>query len=213
MDQTDCDGFLSAARLAADLALSPEVADRWAEESACVEMTVGGLAVHLVSQVVNAVRLLEAGPSDQEPVSLRHHYDHSAWVNNGLEHEVNVAIRTSSDEQAAEGPEALRRLAEESLARLPAVLEEVPGERSVLIPWAGWSLTAHDILVTREMEMMVHSDDLASSVGLPTPEFPGDVVASVLALLTSVAVHRHGQVALVRALSRPQRAQESVSAF
>jgi hypothetical protein len=35
----------------------------------------------------------------------------------------------------------------------------------------------------------------------------------VLDLLTRVAVRRHGQAALVRALSRPQRAPDSVSAF
>ena len=44
----------------------------------------------------------------------------------------------------------------------------------MLIPWQGWSLTAHDFLVTRLMEIVVHSDDLAASVGLPTPEFPDD---------------------------------------
>ena len=213
MDSTERDVFLSAARLAADLARSPEVAARWTEESACAGMTVGGLAIHLVSQLANAGRVLEAGPSDQEPVPLQHHYDHSAWVGNGPEHEANVAIRTGSDEQAAGGPQVVQDLAEEWLARLPVVLDKVPSGQSVLLPWAGWSLAAHDLLVTREMEMMVHADDLAASVGLPTPEFPDDVVASVLALLTSIAVRRHGQVALVRALSRPQRAQGSISAF
>jgi len=59
----------------------------------------------------------------------------------------------------------------------------------------------------------VHSDDLAASVDLPTPDFPDDAIAPVLGLLTGVAVRRHGQAALVRALSRPQRAPDSVSAF
>ena len=59
----------------------------------------------------------------------------------------------------------------------------------------------------------MHSDDLAASVGVPTPEFPDEAVRAVLALLTVVAVERHGQTALVRALSRPQRAPSSVSAF
>jgi hypothetical protein len=63
------------------------------------------------------------------------------------------------------------------------------------------------------MEIVVHSDDLAASVGLPTPEFPESVAAPVLALLTGVATRRHGQAAVVRALSRPQRAPSSVSAF
>ena len=61
--------------------------------------------------------------------------------------------------------------------------------------------------------MVVHSDDLAVSVDLPTPDFPDDVVAAVLGLLTMVAVERHGQTALVRALARPQRAPGDVSAF
>ena len=84
---------------------------------------------------------------------------------------------------------------------------------AVLIPWQGWALTVRDWLVTREMEIVVHSDDLAASVGVPTPEFPESVVTPVLALLTAVAARRHGQTALVRALSRPQRAPSSVSAF
>jgi hypothetical protein len=83
----------------------------------------------------------------------------------------------------------------------------------VLIPWQGWALTVHDWLVTREMEIVVHADDLAASVDLPTPEFPDAVLIPVLDLLTRVAIRRHGQAALVRALSRPQRAPASVSAF
>ena len=59
----------------------------------------------------------------------------------------------------------------------------------------------------------MHADDLAASIGVDTPEFPDDVVAPVLGLLAGVAVRRHGQAAVVRALSRPQRAPASVSAF
>ena len=51
------------------------------------------------------------------------------------------------------------------------------------------------------------------SVGADTPEFPDEAVGRVLGLLTWIAVRRHGQAAVVRALSRPQRAPSSVSAF
>ena len=110
-------------------------------------------------------------------------------------------------------PRPWRPLVEEQLGRLPDVLAAVGPDRAVLIPWQGWSLTVHDWLVTRKMEIVVHSDDLAASIGVPTPEFPEDVLAPVLGLLTGVAVRRHGQAAVVRALSRPQRAPASVSAF
>jgi hypothetical protein len=63
------------------------------------------------------------------------------------------------------------------------------------------------------METVVHSDDLAASIDVATPEFPDEVVSVVLGLLTDLAVRRHGATALVRTLTRPQRAPGSVSAF
>jgi hypothetical protein len=176
-------------------------------------MSVGGLAFHLGSQVTNTVRLMGAGLSDQEPIPLLEHYARAAWVHSTLDDEANVGIREGSDADAAAGPDALATLLDEQLALLPGVLDRAGPGAAVLIPWQGWSLTVDDWLVTRKMEIVVHSDDLAASVGVPTPEFPESVVTPVLALLTGVAVRRHGQAALVRALSRPQRAPSSVSAF
>jgi uncharacterized protein YbjT (DUF2867 family) len=69
------------------------------------------------------------------------------------------------------------------------------------------------------------SQRLLTLASLPAVPLPGgggqwvqpvhidDVVAAVLALLAAVAVDRHGQTAVVRALARPQRAPRSVSAF
>lgn len=213
MDDEGRDSFLAAARIAADLVRRVEVAERWAEESACAGMSVGGLAFHLASQVTNTVRLVGAPASEDAPIPLLAHYERAAWVHSGLDDDVNVGIREGSDAEAAAGPDALGTLLDEELGRLPGVLDAADSEAAVLIPWQGWSLTVHDWLVTREMEIVVHSDDLAASVGLATPEFPEPVVTPVLALLTAVATRRHGQAALVRALSRPQRAPTSVSAF
>jgi Mycothiol maleylpyruvate isomerase N-terminal domain len=205
--------FLAAARIATDLATSPEVAARWDDESACAGMSVGGLAHHLASQVGNTVRLVGAPPSDQVPIPLLEHYARAAWVTALPEDDVNVGIREGSDADAASGPSALPPLTASWLEELPEVLAARRGDEPVLIPWQGWALSVRDWLVTREMEIVVHSDDLASSVGLPMPEYPDDVVTRVLALLTGVAVRRHVQAAVVRALSRPQRAPDSVSAF
>jgi hypothetical protein len=213
MDDAQGESFLTAARAAADLVRQPEVAARWEDESACAGMSIGGLACHLASQVTNTVRLVGAPPSDEPPIPLLQHYVRAAWVGSDLDAEVNVGIREGSDAEAAAGPEALAARLDEGLAALPGVLAGADPEAPVLIPWQDWSLTVTDWLVTRAMEMMVHSDDLAASIGVPTPEFPDGVVTPVLALLTAVAVRRHGQTALVRALSRPQRAPSSVSAF
>jgi hypothetical protein len=213
MEQVERDRFLAAAHLAGALAVRPEVAARWTDESACDGMSVGGLAHHLASQLGNTVKLVGAGASEQTPIPLAEHYAEAAWVRDGHDDAANVSIREGSDAQAAGGPDALPSLVARWLDELPGVLASVGSEEPVLIPWQGWSLTAHDFLVTRMMEIVVHSDDLSVSVDLPTPEFPEDVLLPVLQLLTTLSLRRHGQDAVVRALSRPQRSPGSISAF
>lgn len=213
MEQSERDRFLAGARVAGEMATRPEVAARWSAESACAGMSVGALACHLASQLDTAVRLVGAGPSDQPPIRLAEHYARAAWVREGPDGEANAGIRDGSEDQAAAGAGALAALVSDRLEELPGVLAAAESDDSVLIPWQGWSLTAHDFLVTRMMEMVVHADDLTSSVGLPPAEFPDAVLAPVLDLLTGLSLRRHGQAALVRALSRPQRAPDSISAF
>jgi hypothetical protein len=213
MEQSERDGFLAAAEIAADLVRRREVSVRWTDESSCAGMSVGGLAFHLGTQTDLVVRLLQAAPSDLAPITLAEHYARAAWVRSGPDDEANVGIRDGSDAQAEAGPEALAAMVGERLQALPGVLAVVGPDVPVLIPWQGWALTAHDFLVTRLMETVVHSDDLAASVGLATPDFPDEVVAPVLDLLTGLAVRRHGATAVVRTLTRPQRAPASVAAF
>ena len=209
--------FPEVARIAADLVRHPEVARRWGAESACAGMTVGGLAHHLAGQAGHAVALLAAPGHPAELVTALEHYRRAAWVQGGPDDEANVGIRTAADDAAADGPEALHARVTADLAALPAVLEPVlRGRRvpdAVRIPWQGWALTAHDFLLTRSMEVLVHSDDLAASIGVEPPAYPDEALHPVLALLSAVAAERHGQSALLRALSRPQRATGPVSAF
>jgi hypothetical protein len=203
--------FAAATRIASDLVLRPEVGEHWTDESACAGMTVGALARHLVSQWFNAVRLLQA-PAGDPPITVWEHYQRAAWAHTTLDDEANASIRRGSEDLAAEGPEAMRTVVE-GLAPDVEVVLAADRAGSVLIPWQGWSLSAEDFLLTRMMEIVVHSDDLAASVGLATPEFPGEVTGPVLDLLTGLAVRRYGATALVRTLTRPQRAPSSVTAF
>ena len=211
MNSRQTSAFAVATRIAADLAVRPEVVEQWTEESACAGMTVGALARHLVSQWFNAVRLLRA-PAGDTPITVWEHYERAAWAHTTLDDEANASIRRGSEELAAEGPEAMRALIHDLVPDLDEVLE-TDRVGSVLIPWQGWSLSVDDFLLTRMMEIVVHSDDLAASVGLEAPEFPDEVVVPVLDLLTRLAVRRHGATALVRTLTRPQRAPATVVAF
>jgi hypothetical protein len=70
-----------------------------------------------------------------------------------------------------------------------------------------------DFLTTRMMEVLVHSDDLAVSIGVATPDFPPMAVELVTDLLVRLATRRHGAVPVIRALSRAERAPASIAAF
>jgi hypothetical protein len=209
--------FRSAVDLSLDLAGRPEVRAAWGRESACQGMTVGGLAHHLLKQVGNTVIGLRRRPDETPPdapvITLQEHYARAAWVEAAPDDDANVSIRVGDNEAAEVGPDVVLELGREWAAAVPGLLAAPREPDTIFIAWQGWSLSTEDFLTTRMMEMVVHGDDLAASVGVDTPTYPSDVIGPVLDLLTGVAVRRHGQTAVVRGLSRPQRAPDSISAF
>ncbi|MGI5214510.1 maleylpyruvate isomerase N-terminal domain-containing protein [Plantactinospora sp. CA-290183] len=205
--------YLAAADSAAALLGDAAVARCWAAPSALPEFGVRGLAGHLAAQVLR-VRPLLADPVPQEPpIPLLEHYARGRWLGAGLDDEANVGIRRAGEEAA--GPEAavLSRRVARAADELRAALPAEPADRVVHLPWGPWSLRLDDFLLTRMMEIAVHSDDLAVSVGVSTPVLPSAVLEPVLDLLARLAVRRHGATALLRALSRAERAPASVSAL
>lgn len=213
MEPIDRSAFVTACHTALALARHPEVAAAWDAESACEGMSVGGLTHHLLGQVRNVADILAEPPTTNDPIALLDHYARAAWVTSSVDAEANTSIRDASNDAAAAGPDAVLSAIPPLLERLPVLLATPRTPDTAYLAWQGWALTTDDFLVTRSMELVVHSDDLADSVGLPTPQFPQSVVDLVVDLLAGVAMRRHGQAAVVRTLSRPQRAPDSVSAF
>lgn len=210
LDRTE---FVDACHTAFRLGGRQEVADAWDRESACAGMTVGGLTHHLLAQVRHVANFLAEPATVDAPIPLLDHYARAEWVTAEPEDEANTSIRDGGNEAAAAGRDAVLAEVAPLLEQLPGLLRTPRDPDTIFIPWQGWALTTDDFLVTRSMELMVHSDDLAASVGLPTPGFPDTIAAHVVDLLGGVAMRRHGQAAVVRALSRPQRAPASISAF
>lgn len=177
-------------------------------------MTVGGLTHHLLQQVGHLARGLGApAPADVPVIGLLDHYTQAPWVQSSREGAIDPDQNATDNIAAHAGHAAVLGAAQESLDQLPELLGLPRVPDVIHIPWQGWSLPTSDFCATRMMELVVHGDDLASSVGLPTPEHEPTVVAAVLGLLADVSWGRHGQVALVRALSRPQRSTGDISAF
>lgn len=204
--------FLAATDHVVAIVSRDDVAAAWHRPSALPEWSVGGLVAHLASQPVTALTLLRAEPAT-DAIALDEHYARSAWVQAGLDDDVNVSIRSSSDEQAEPGRDAVLERVLEARSELPDMLAAQHAHRAVLIPWTGWALRRDDFLTGRMMEVVVHGEDVAASVGFTAPTLPDDVLAPVIALLTRLSARRHGQGALVSALSRSERAPRTISAF
>ncbi len=205
--------FIEAAEGGLTLVGRPEVAAAWDEPSALAQMSVGALAAHLARQVTRVPEVLTFPPLDERPVPLVEHYQRSVWVAAGVDDEPNVAIRQRADDDAAPGRDEVLRRARAALDATRATLPDLELDHVVRPPWTSWNLTLEDYLRTRVMELVVHSDDLAVSVGIDPPAWPEEVVAPVLGLLTTLAVKRHGVPAVLRTLSRAERAPGNVSAF
>ncbi|MEV0228176.1 maleylpyruvate isomerase N-terminal domain-containing protein [Nonomuraea sp. NPDC050786] len=205
--------YLVAAASAVSLLRAPAVAAAWDKPSALTEFSVGGLAGHLAHQLVRVRDVLAPNGQPQEPIGLLEHYSRSPWVQAGLDHESNVSVRRGGQAAAADGAAALADRAQALLDLQSAALPAEPADRVVDLPWSGWALRLDDFLLTRLVELVVHSDDLAASVGLDTPELPSSIIDPVVELLARLAVHRHGATAVIRTLSRAERAPATISAF
>lgn len=207
------EAYLRAAQSAIDLLGDPAVASAWSSESALSRLSVGGLAAHLAAQVVFVGHILDEPVPPGEPVSLLDHYERVRWLGADLYAEANVQIRASGEAGATDGPAAVAGRARQTLQQVRDRLPAEAADRVVRPPGGPWGLRLDDFLVTRLMEIVVHSDDLAFSLDRATPDFPPSVLDPVLSLLSTLAVRRHGAPAVIRALSRAERAPRTISAF
>lgn len=210
LDRLDA-AFVSAASISLELIRSREVADHWSEPSVLPKMSIGALACHLGRQAVRAAELLPVA-TDVPPLdSAEAHYNSAAWVTSTSPDDP-PNDRGIDDADAALGITALEHRATDALDSARRILAAGDARDVVLIPWQGWALRRDDFLLTRLLEIVVHTDDLALSIGVQPPTFPDDAFTPVLELLTRLAVGRHGQSAVISTLTRRERSR-NISAF
>lgn len=195
-----------------DLVGSAAVADGWERESVLPGMTVGGLTRHLVSQPECAVEFLSSpAPAEAQLLTLVGHYERVDWLDAPVDAPENTSIRDDFNQMGSAGHAESVGVLAWSRERLGAAIDAAGP--TTYVPWQDCALPTDDFLVVRLMEIVVHADDLACSVDLAPPVFDPDVLEPVLALLAALAAKRHGQDAVLRTLSRHERAAGSVSAF
>ena len=195
------------------LVSAPAVAETWDQESALSGMTVGGLTRHLVSQPECAVEFLgiQPVPPHAPTVSLADLYARTDWFLAPVDAAENTSIVDDFNAMAAGGPSQSVATLEGARAALPeAIAAAAP---TTYVPWQDCCLATDDFLVVRMMEIVVHADDLAASVGWQTPVFDAEVMDPALALLATLSSRRHGQDRSIRALARAERSNGPAAAF
>ncbi|MCW2858399.1 MAG: uncharacterized protein JWP48_107 [Actinoallomurus sp.] len=207
------DHYLTAAAAAAELLAAPEVAAAWQEPSALAKLSVQGLAGHLAGQVFFVPQVLDGPEPTEETISIHEYYARASWIGSDLDDEFNQGIRTKGEKDAADGPAALAAEVATTVRGLRAVLPGVPSRSVRRSGWGPWSLSLDDFVASRLLEIAVHSDDLAYSVGVPTPALPAEAAEIVVDLLSRIAIRRHGATSVLRGLSRSERAPASISAL
>ena len=89
------------------------------------------------------------------------------------------------------------------LTGLAGALEEPPGRLTVA---RGLSMPVDPYLETRIIEMVIHLDDLDHSLSATVHACPDAANDLVAIRLFELSAKRHGAIALIRAMSRPERA-------
>ena len=204
------DTFLDAGRVAAGVLAHPEVAERWDGPSLLEHFSMWGLAGHLVRAVGSVEIYLDRDEPGDETVTDASGYYRAALGEGGatdLGSDLHVAIRERGEETAAGGYEALLADLDGLLARLGERLRAEARTRRIRV-LHDLVVPLDDYLTTRIIELLVHTDDLAVSAGLTPPEPAPEAAGIAIATLVDLACLRHGDLAVLRALTRRERAPE-----
>lgn len=198
--------YLDAGQVAVDLLGRREVGERWNDDSVLPEFTVRGLAGHLARSVLQVEWFLDMPQPEGAPITAVQYYAEFAGVDD-VNSDLNVGVRSRGEETAAGGWARLYLDVSNVYDRLRARLPEVPPETTVLA--FERALTIDEYLKTRLIELTVHIDDLASSIEAEVT-IPDTATTFAIAVLVGVARARHGDLEVLRAMTRRERATDGV---
>lgn len=195
--------FSASMQSTRDILTSPEIAAGWREPSALAGFSIAGLAGHLLRAVGAVEAYLDRPLPELPPVSAAEYFV-TILGTADLESPLHSNIRARGEEEGAVDHAALVARFDAQCAGLQQRLVDEPPERTIRA-FKDIVLTLDDFLVTRIIEVVVHADDLASSVNQASPLFPREVTGIAIEAMVEIARLRHGDLAIVRALSRRER--------
>jgi hypothetical protein len=202
------DSFLATAAEGRGLIASREVAAKWRDASALDKLAVGAVAGHLARAAFVIVGYLDAsdpdpGPDATELLTADRYFERLLTTTDTFE-EQHAAVRARAEREAADGQDALVARLDATLQELDARFATEPSDRAVRVA-GGLVLPLDEYLVTRMVELVVHSDDLAVSAGLDTPTFDELTMACVIGCMLAMVRARRGDLAVTRGFARRER--------
>jgi Mycothiol maleylpyruvate isomerase N-terminal domain len=180
---------------------SPVLTERWAEPSALQHWSNGGLAGHLARSAFNLERAAGREPRGGPAHDAVSYYAASPAQPPGSA--IGTRIRELGDREAAGGAAALAGRFAASVASLRESV--LPVDAATMVEMFGQVLPVDECATACLLELIVHADDLAVSLELEPVEFSEPAVDLVVVTLSRIARKRHGDLAVIRSMSRPER--------
>ena len=207
--------FREAAEAFGEIVARPEVGKAWEQPSVLSGLTVGGIVGHVNAGIGWLGPLLDAPvqpdlrPSPRNTV-LGFFSGLKIGAGGADRSPLHDIVDHQAERAARHGWEANRDKFRGLAERLAARLEGESGDRLLdLRPTAPLVVRLADWLPSRVLELVVHTDDLAASVGTGAP-LPESAATVTIDLMVAIARAVHGDVAVVRALARRERADSAV---
>ena len=200
------DVFFASCAAGREVLGARQVAEAWEQPSALEHLTVGALAGHLMRAVTSVDAYLDRPVSEGAQIldAVEYFTSIDGIVGDDLSRDLHISIRQRAEDASKPGHTGVVEQWDTTLERVRRRLGEVGPDHTVAA-LGGRGLLVDEYLVTRLVELLVHTDDLAVSVGLERPPFPSDAETIVIDCLVDVARRRHGAAAVITALTRTER--------
>lgn len=187
---------------------TPALVERFDRPSALEQFGVRGLAGHLLRAMTSVETYLDQPPPARSggpgPITAAGYYAQILTGDTDIDSALHRSVRQRGLEAAPEKPEDFVTAWREAAERLILRLEDEPVDR-LLSVLGDLVLTVDEYLLTRIVELVVHADDLAVSIGVPPMDPDPAAAGFVIGTLVEVARIRHGDTAVLRAMTRRER--------
>jgi len=198
---------IEAVEAAAELMLRDAVSARWDQLSALEGMTVGALCAHLVRAAGATLAYLDRTDRNARPDGVL--LTPITYFHAAIDSPIHERIKEVSNAEATAGPVELAAKTAQIAASMRDRFAEEPADRLVAA-LGGLMLRLDDFCRTRLIEVLLHLDDLATSVELPCPATSAAGRTIVIDVLIGIARMRHGDWEVLHALAREERRRVDV---